>query len=65
MALVASGGDVLFETIFAVQLAIFFHEADVLQWSSAGRVNADEMFRTPDTSQCGDKWTPNVTFMER
>lgn len=55
MTLVTRGRDVLLEAVFAVELAVLLNEADVLQWTSAGCVHADEVLRAPDAAQSGNE----------
>lgn len=55
---VAGWCDELFEAIFAIKLAVFFNEADVLQLTSASVVDADEMVGTPNASECSYERAP-------
>lgn len=55
VALVASGRDVLFETVFTVELTVLLDEADVLQGAPARGVHADEVLRAPDAAQSRDE----------
>lgn len=61
MALVASRSYVLFETELAVELTVLLDETDVLQLALAGRVNANEMLRAPDTTERSYERTPKQT----
>jgi hypothetical protein len=45
----------LLETIFAVQVTLFFNEADVNEFTLAAWVHTKEMGWTPGLSQSGDK----------
>lgn len=57
-ALVARRCDELFEAVFAVEAALLFDEADVLQGARALGVGAHEVVRAPDLAQGGDERTP-------
>ncbi|KAI8428590.1 hypothetical protein MSG28_007329 [Choristoneura fumiferana] len=58
VAFVACGRDVLFETKLAVQLAVLLYKANVLERAPTGRVDADEVLRTPDAAQSCYEWAP-------
>lgn len=54
----ARWGKVLFETELAVQLAVFFHESQILQRPSARGSGADEVGGAPDLSKSGYERPP-------
>lgn len=57
-AFVAHRCEILFETVLAVQTVVFLHETDILQWTFAVVVSANEVFRTPDFAKSGNKRSP-------
>lgn len=48
---------VLFETVLAVEFAFFFNKSNVGERALAVSVDANEVLRTPDATQCSDEWT--------
>lgn len=59
-ALVAGRGDELLEAVFAVQVALLLHEADVLQRARALAVAAHEVVRAPDLAESRDEGPPDL-----
>lgn len=57
MALAACWCQELFETIFAIELSLFFDKANVLQWATTATVATNEMIRTPDSTQSRYEWS--------
>lgn len=55
-ALGARRGEILLETVFAVELPLLFDETEILKRTSALRSGANEMLRAPDFAQGCDKW---------
>lgn len=54
-AFVAHWCEILLETILAVQAIVFLHETDILQWTFAVVICANEVFRTPNLAKSGNK----------
>lgn len=66
MAFVASWSQKLFEAVLAVKIALFFDEADVLQWTTTAAVHTDEVIWTPDFSKSSDEWaSAHATMQEK
>lgn len=59
-ALVASWSYETLEAIFAVKLAFFLNETNVLQGSTTLRVDADKVFGAPDLAEGCDERSPGL-----
>lgn len=60
IALAASWRQVLLEAVLAIEITLLLDETDVLQWTTAVAVDANEMIGAPDATQSGDKWTSDL-----
>lgn len=59
-AFAASRSQIFLEAIFAVQVTLFFNETNVLQWTTAIGVDANEMIRAPNATQSSNERTSDV-----
>lgn len=57
-ALAARGCQILLEAVLAVEIALLLNEANVLQWTAAVAVDANEVIGAPDATQGGDEGSP-------
>lgn len=58
-ALAARGCQILLEAVLAVEIALLLNEANVLEWTAAVAVDANEVIGAPDATQGGDEGSPN------
>lgn len=59
-ALAAGRRDELFEAVFAVEVALLFNEANVLERALAFRVAAHKVMGAPNLAQGGDERSPGI-----